>query len=76
MMTSEEELEILRELAENHLMTRSDFVRFFSKKSNNFSISSVDRLVEKGHVKRLSGITIETSYAITQTGLKSLNGKN
>jgi len=75
MITSSEELDILRELNDKHLMMRSDLVKSFSKKNSNFSISSVDRLVERGFVKRLSGITIETSYAITQTGIKFLNKK-
>lgn len=74
-MLSEEEIAILKVIDEKHLVNRSDLIRFISKKTDNFSLSSIQKLIDKGFIKRLSGVTMETSYIITQTGVKFLNKK-
>ncbi len=73
-LTKEETL-ILKEINDRHLVTQSDLVKIISKKTENYSLSSLQKLIDRKLIKRLSGITMQTSYIITQSGIKNLNKK-
>ena len=71
-MLTDEERGVLETIEKSKLLGKTELIRMIEKKVKGSPASAISNLESKRLIAKISGISIESSYIITQAGQRSL----